>query len=46
MYRGVERLQELAHELDPVRLTTGANLYCVKNESPLNTITDIVAYNI
>lgn len=46
MYRGVERLQQLARRLDPTRLTTGANLYCVKNSSPLNRITDVVAYNV
>lgn len=46
MYQGVKRLQELAHSLDATRLTTGANLYCVKNGSPLNQITDVVAYNV
>ena len=46
MYQGVEHLQILAHELDSTRLTTSANLYCVKNNSPLNHITDVVAYNI
>lgn len=46
MYRGVERLQTLAHKLDPNRLTTSSNLYCVKNNSPLNHITDVVAYNV
>lgn len=46
MYRGVEQLQQLARQLDPTRMTTSANLYCVKNNSPLNRITDVVAYNI
>lgn len=46
MYRNVERLQALAHALDDTRPTAAANLYCVKNNSPLNFITDAVAYNI
>ena len=46
MYRGVERLQTLAHKLDPNRLTTSSDPYCVKNNSPLNHITDVVAYNV
>ena len=46
MYRNVERLQSLAKKLDPTRLTTSSNLNSVKNNSPLNHITDVVAYNI
>lgn len=46
MYHQVEQLHNLARHLDPNRLTTSANLYCVKNQSPLNQITDVVAYNL
>lgn len=46
MYRGVEKLQSLAKKLDPARPTTSANLNIVKNNSPLNRITDVVAYNV
>lgn len=46
MYRKVEDLHQLAKSLDPTRPTTLANLYCVKNNSQLNQITDMVGYNI
>ena len=46
MYSEMEELQALAKQLDPTRLTTSANLYCVRDNSPLNQITDVVAYNI
>lgn len=46
MYHNVEKLQSLAKKLDPTRLTTSSNLNSVKNNSPLNYITDVVAYNI
>lgn len=46
MYRKTEALNALVHELDSTRLTAGANLYCVKNNSQLNYITDMVGYNI
>lgn len=45
----VERLgilNDLAHRLDPSRLTTSANLNSVLSDSPLNRITDVQAYNI
>ena len=46
MYRKVEQLNQLAKELDPARPTTLANLYCVRNNSQLNQISDMVGYNI
>lgn len=46
MYRKVEQLNQLAKTLDPTRLTTLANLYCVRNNSQLNQISDMVGYNI
>ena len=46
MYRGIEELQALAKELDDTRITAGANLYTVKNNSPLNRVTDMIGYNI
>lgn len=46
MYRSMEKLQEHVKALDPTRISTSANLYCVKNNSPLNEISDVVAYNI
>lgn len=46
MYRGVERLNALAHELLPNCITTSANMYHVKNSSQLNFITDIQGYNL
>lgn len=46
MYRKIEELQALARSLDDSRPTTLANLYCVKNQSQLNHISDMVGYNI
>lgn len=46
MYRKTQELHRLAKALDPHRITAGANLYCVKNNSQLNHITDMVGYNI
>ena len=46
MYRKVEELHQLVKSLDPTRPTTLANLYCVRNNSQLNQITDMVGYNI
>ncbi len=46
LYNGIERLQQTAKKLDDSRITAGANLYTVKNNSPLNNITDIIGYNI
>lgn len=46
MYAKVEELNGLAKRLDPSRLTTAANLYCVKNNSQLNFIPDCIGYNL
>lgn len=46
MYRKVAELNAYAHKLDAHRPTTLANLYCVRNNSQLNQITDMVGYNI
>lgn len=46
MYDKVEQLNALAKQLDPSRLTTAANLYCVKNNSQLNFIPDCIGYNL
>lgn len=46
MYRKTEALHDLAKRLDPDRITAAANLYCVKNSSQLNHISDMVGYNI
>lgn len=46
MYDKVAKLNSLAKQLDPSRLTTAANLYCVKNNSQLNFIPDCIGYNL
>lgn len=46
MYRKTEELNALVKELDNTRLSASANLYCVKNKSQLNYITDMLGYNI
>ena len=46
MYDKVAKLNGLAKQLDPSRLTTAANLYCVKNNSQLNFIPDCIGYNL
>lgn len=46
MYRKTSELNELAHQLDAKRISACANLYCVKNNSQLNFITDMVGYNV
>lgn len=46
MYRKTAELDKLVRTLDPSRLSACANLYCVKNNSQLNFITDLVGYNI
>ncbi len=45
-YAGVAELNDLVKSLDDTRITGSANLYSVKNKSPLNQITDSVGYNI
>ena len=46
MYDKVAQLNALVKQLDPSRLTTAANLYCVKNNSQLNFIPDCIGYNL
>jgi len=46
MHEECRDLVSLAKELDPSRLTAGANLYSVKFTSELNKITDMIGYNI
>lgn len=45
-YEQVNGLNELVKKLDYTRISAGANLFCVKNDSELNRITDAVGYNI
>lgn len=40
------RLNNLAHRLDPTRVTTMANLSTLETESPLLDIPDVMAYNL
>jgi beta-galactosidase len=46
MYRSVQMLNDRVHELFPTAITASANMYYVKNNSPLNKITDIQGYNL
>lgn len=46
MYRKTRELNDFVKRLDDTRLTTEANLYTVKNNSPLNFIPDMVGYNV
>lgn len=46
MYQSVNVLQDIVDELLPSELTASANMYHVKNNSPLNFITDMVGYNL
>ena len=45
-YARMGELNALVKKLDPSRISACANLYCVRNDSPLNRITDAVGYNI
>ncbi|RTE11262.1 glycoside hydrolase family 2 protein [Paenibacillus whitsoniae] len=45
-YESVKRLKALARHLDPGRLTAQANIYSVEDDSLLNSITDLVGYNL
>ncbi|MDD3240171.1 MAG: glycoside hydrolase family 2 TIM barrel-domain containing protein, partial [Lachnospira sp.] len=45
-YEQVRGLNNLVKELDSTRISASANLFCVKNDSELNFITDAVGYNI
>lgn len=46
MHQELKKMQKLSHELDPSRLVTAANLYTVKFRSKLNSVTDMIGYNI
>lgn len=46
MHEELKKMQQLSHELDPSRLVTAANLYTVKFRSNLNSVTDMIGYNI
>lgn len=46
MYRSVDVLNDMVHELLPKGLTASANMYHVKNNSQLNSITDMTGYNL
>ena len=46
MHEELRKMQQLSHELDPSRLVTAANLYTVKFRSKLNSVTDMIGYNI
>ncbi|GAA1834966.1 glycoside hydrolase family 2 protein [Agromyces salentinus] len=39
-------LNELAHELDPTRLTAMANLFLLETDHPLVTLPDVMSYNL
>ncbi len=45
-YERVKRLADLAKQMDPSRISSCANLFCVKNDSMLNQLTEAVGYNI
>jgi len=46
MYRGVNELNDMFHALLPKGISASANMYYVKNDSPLNFITDLLGYNL
>ena len=39
-------LNDLAHELDPTRLTAMAHLFLLETDHPLVTVADVMAYNL
>lgn len=41
-----QELDELAHRLDPTRLTAIANVFVLDPADPLATVTDVMSYNI
>lgn len=45
LIEGLNRLNDLAHTLDPSRVTTCAQVAMAKPDSPLNRLTDILGYN-
>ena len=46
MHEELKKMQQFSHELDPSRFVTAANLYTVKFKSKLNSVTDMIGYNI
>ncbi len=46
IYDKMRELNDLVHELDPSRPSSCANIGFVKNDSPLNRITDLLGYNL
>lgn len=46
MVQRIKEMDALVKSLDSTRISACANLFCVKNESPLNRITAAVGYNI
>lgn len=46
MYEKLRKMNDLVKTLDSTRISACANLFCVKNSSPLNQITEAVGYNI
>lgn len=46
MYTRMQELAQLVSQLDGSRLSACANLFCVSNDSKLNTLTQVVGYNI
>lgn len=45
MYKGVNDLNDLFHQILPKGISASANMYFVKNDSTLNFITDLLGYN-
>ena len=46
MHENCRRLHGVVRELDPGRVSAAANLYPLKAKSVLNTITDMIGYNV
>ena len=45
MYKGVNDLNDLFHEIYPKAISASANMNFVKNDSTMNFITDLLGYN-
>ncbi len=46
MHENCRKLHSVVRELDPGRVSSAANLYPLKAKSVLNTITDMIGYNV
>lgn len=44
--RAHRELNDLAHELDPTRLTAMAHLFLLETDNPLVTVPDVMSYNL